>query len=911
LHALASGPEAGRRAWAVGTKGTILTTADGGATWTPQASGTKEPLLSLHALASGPEAGRRAWAVGGKGTILTTADGGATWTPQASGTKETLVSVHALASGPEAGRRAWAVGDNGTILTTADGGAHWQPVRYRKLLAPWFWPAAGLVLAGLAWSLWIWRRPEALDWASGVGVTDDPIQSRAQDRLAFAPVARGVARFLRNVGTRPPLVLAITAPWGQGKSSLMALLRAELDTAGARSVWFNAWHHQQSSDARAALLATVAETGLPHSLSLRGLAFRGRLLWRRAGQHPGLAGVTGVLLGGSLFALGAWVTGQWAAWTAAMADAASGDGGGAWLKGANGGVAAFWTSVLDLALGRSGGMGEDGGLVDAINALGQGKVLEALGKLGTDPHLLGLAAWLLAGGMGLYLLYGSFLRAFPEQPLAAVADWAARMRLTEDTAYAGFTDRFRRHFRDVTEALAPRPLVLFVDDLDRCTPEHAMATLETVNYLVSNGPCIVVLGIARDIVEAQVAEQVGALAERYGRATADGATVANNDAARREYARNYLRKLIQIEIPVPRRDAGGIAQATLEFGTSADAPQGTPLGRWQRARKALRQGVGILLDGIGTGLRRGLYAAVFGFLLLSAGALWDAFIQRQSQDAQHRDALAERAQTAVLRAMEVQTAAERAQSLVAGKPAKLAATVPAASSPAAAEADQRCDKTAWRPARPLSAERAQVAAYIADTARTAEATAKQVAELRAESASADKLKAKLDLLDAQHLNARCALARLEAPASTGKVVSPTGPGRGDHVEQAPRTENNAPQKDPSNPEEDRIAPTPQWPAWGALGLFVLLLIGAVLTRDPYQLVDAKAFADALHTGARLLATRPDLNSPREVKRYFNLARYAAARLSDEDGRTLVPREQVPWLAMFAAAFRSHPVKEPD
>ena len=55
------------------------------------------------------------------------------------------------------------------------------------------------------------------------------------------------------------------------------------------------------------------------------------------------------------------------------------------------------------------------------------------------------------------------------------------MRLAEDTAYADFTERFRRHFRDVTEALAPRPLVLFVDDLDRCTPEHAMATLETVN----------------------------------------------------------------------------------------------------------------------------------------------------------------------------------------------------------------------------------------------------------------------------------------------------------------------------------------------------------------------------------------------------------------------------------------------
>ena len=142
----------------------------------------------------------------------------------------------------------------------------------------------------------------------------------------------------------------------------------------------------------------------------------------------------------------------------------------------------FVQRVLDLALGRSGGMGEDGGLVDAINALGQGKVLEALGKLGTDPHLLGLAAWLLAGGMGLYLLYGSFLRAFPEQPLAAVADWAARMRLTEDTAYAGFTDRFRQHFRDVTEALAPRPLVLLLDEVDGLVGEAMVSFLTQLRH---------------------------------------------------------------------------------------------------------------------------------------------------------------------------------------------------------------------------------------------------------------------------------------------------------------------------------------------------------------------------------------------------------------------------------------------
>ena len=48
----------GRVGWAVGTGGAILSTADGGATWTPQESGTTFPLHSVSFVDSSTGVGR-------------------------------------------------------------------------------------------------------------------------------------------------------------------------------------------------------------------------------------------------------------------------------------------------------------------------------------------------------------------------------------------------------------------------------------------------------------------------------------------------------------------------------------------------------------------------------------------------------------------------------------------------------------------------------------------------------------------------------------------------------------------------------------------------------------------------------------------------------------------------------------
>lgn len=232
--------------------------------------------------------GQRGLAVGTAGTILRTRDGGKTWAEMDSHVGSARLGLWSN----EAGSTIWAPGYPPALLLSADGGNTWKPepwpVRNARYPAPWFWMS--LLLAG-----WLWTRsiefgssqPE--DSAEAIGFTDAPTADFEQDRLRFGPLAKGISRFLRNVATVPPLTLAISGDWGSGKSSLMALICADLKRYGSRPVWFNAWHHQQDEQLLAGLLSAIRDQALPSSLTPDGWAFRLRLLWLRSKKHFALS----------------------------------------------------------------------------------------------------------------------------------------------------------------------------------------------------------------------------------------------------------------------------------------------------------------------------------------------------------------------------------------------------------------------------------------------------------------------------------------------------------------------------------------------------------------------------------------------------------------------------------------------
>jgi photosystem II stability/assembly factor-like uncharacterized protein len=119
-----------------------IRTTDGGRTWVDVSPDTGRGSLQALALIDDT----RAVAVGSRGQILHTADGGVTWTWRDSGTPLTLTGV---AFADES--RGLIVGQTGTVLTTSDGGVTWRrepPVTTRNLTAVAFETTDTAIITG-------------------------------------------------------------------------------------------------------------------------------------------------------------------------------------------------------------------------------------------------------------------------------------------------------------------------------------------------------------------------------------------------------------------------------------------------------------------------------------------------------------------------------------------------------------------------------------------------------------------------------------------------------------------------------------------------------------------------------------------------------------------------------------------
>lgn len=498
----------GRRGWIVGDDGIILATDNGGAKWVKQKSGVKAALTSTYAL----DKGLRAWAVGDQGTFLSTTDGGKTWQQPLVKPRDNFLSIHFS----DDGKVGLLVGHD-VMLVSHDGGSNWQMPRYQRFPAPWLYAAWVTILLLTLLALLLERKIRFESAVESLLVSDESLSRPEDDRLGHRQLVAALSAFLRNRRTAPPLSVAITARWGKGKSSVMRLLSRSLERHGASTVWFNAWHHQKEEVMLAALLENIRAQAVPLWLSPWGLWFRLALLLQRIQRHYLVATF-----------VGAWF----------------------WF-----GIALFfdhWDKV--------------GPALRAIpfKPLFQAKwenfTTQLLTTLREHPELFHLFVEMvaLAGSLTFILLYG--LRAFPEHPAVLLATFSEKFKTRHAEAQTVFRYKFARHFGDVCRALRPRTLTVFIDDLDRCTPEKALETLEATNYLASSGACFIILGMDKKVVE----KLVGVASEKLAKEMTEEATALNGGdtgmnevEGRRTYARQYLEKLVNFELPVPAVGASG------------------------------------------------------------------------------------------------------------------------------------------------------------------------------------------------------------------------------------------------------------------------------------------------------------------------------------------------------------------
>jgi len=514
----------------------LLRSADGGERWQVVPS-DDAPVGVLERDAGGAVSAPNAanpfrWQVGADGLIVKTLNPEGP-TPivqrQAAPASRDLKDIVALDA-----ERAWIAGIDGTLLRTRDGGAHWfaqtRPytdaavaLGYLRLPAPWFYPTA-LLLWGFANARTRSRETASSASVADLLVSDRPLQRGDPNTEQLGEIAAGLSRFLRNDKTEPPLTLAVTGPWGSGKSSLMNLLRDDLRARGFRPVWFNAWHHQKGEQLLASLFAEMKRGGIPPLASIAGINFRLNLLLRRGWQR--------------------WFS------TSLML--------------------LFLAALAAYALRRPEQLPS---LTEVLKHFSAGAPEEGLLRL--------LQQLLIPGTLALppLLVFMRAVRAFRLNPVVLMDALAVSGKDSVLNQQPAARSRFADEFADVTEALGDYRLVLFIDDLDRCEAAHVVEVLEAVNFLVSSGRCYVVLGMDDKWVQTCIGLAYEDIAEERAELEQDQSSGPDQ---RRRFARGYLEKLVNIEVPVPRLSEA----AARRLLAPAEVTRASPLARAVRGALA-------------------------------------------------------------------------------------------------------------------------------------------------------------------------------------------------------------------------------------------------------------------------------------------------------------------------------------
>ncbi|MCO6455995.1 MAG: hypothetical protein J5I93_11915 [Pirellulaceae bacterium] len=534
-----------RTGWAISDISLVFRTSDGGRTWTPSVLALEPDFYQtdIHFVDA-----NQGWVLASRfvpeptlapdllqaplttpanrdGIVFATLDGGQTWRQQAR-VGEPLLAVRFRDR-----THGWAAGWNGTILHTSDAGQTWaRQTRSPDEPAPpsgtyWWLPGPGYYLAiaicGLLLvPLYVTPR-EVLEAREQTEATiadrfasDRPLRTGDRDYLGFQSLALALSRFLRNENTVPPVTIAITGDWGTGKSSLMNLVQADLVRHSFRPVWFNAWHHQKEEQLLASLLENIRSQAVPMWTDpWTRIRFHFRLLLHKGVRYlwliPALA-LIGLLVGQST-----WVQEAIKAVTSPAAAAAT------------------------------GGETSAGGAVQNVAASGTASGASIPRALAFFSGLLGLAAAMWRG-----------MTAFGVNPASLMVSVSGAAKIGNLGEQLSFRHRFAREFRDVTWALQPRTMVILIDDLDRCQPKNVLEVLEAINFLVSSGDCYVLLGMAPQRVArcvglgfADVAEEL--LPEDDEQHCSDEDQATRSRRRRERYARQYLEKLVNIEVPVP------------------------------------------------------------------------------------------------------------------------------------------------------------------------------------------------------------------------------------------------------------------------------------------------------------------------------------------------------------------------
>lgn len=327
--------------------------------------------------------------------------------------------------------------------------------------------------------------------ATQSAINDSPSTT---DSIGFAPFVTALSRLISHPETKTPLTVGLYGPWGSGKSSFMEQVKIDIKKNSdlIQQVDFNAWKHDANHNLWLVLLqALFVKLEEPLGFFEKYL-FRLRGLIRNANKVKAATNI--ILLTGILFYL-------------------VGELGPAIIEAAENQKDA--EPVLTVLIGSSPGWISSLLILGFLSPSVFSLIVKMLKPIGVN----------LSG-----LISGRNFRESIETIEGFRGCFSSLIQL-----YLGESGR----------------LVIYIDDLDRCSPDNAVEVIETINILLGIEQTIFVLGIDRDKLTLSVEAKYKDLIEldykqqQWG----DHEKSLINDG--RRFGEHFMEKMIQLPISVP------------------------------------------------------------------------------------------------------------------------------------------------------------------------------------------------------------------------------------------------------------------------------------------------------------------------------------------------------------------------
>jgi Cdc6-like AAA superfamily ATPase len=380
-------------------------------------------------------------------------------------------------------------------------------------------------------------------------VSDRPLDGdfEAQDRFNFKDYAEALATILDHRKTETPFTMAINAPWGTGKTSLAKMIEARLkrrpkDRGDAPHItcWFNAWMHDDAKNLASAFIAQVSReadrerrwtTWLFDNMPASLLHPR-HVLWRRLTY-----GTVSIVAAG----LVTWQLALHLEHVKAIKD-----------------YAAESTQAHQITETT---ISDGSGTVTTGRSTSDTKTQAVAVTPATQkPEATWLDGTLLWFDREQVLL-GSFLTAFTAfgaalWKLLSTASLGRFVDSPDKAAESGTIESARRHLGTLIEQATWRGnrFVVFVDDIERCTPPRSVDVLEAINQLMDHpGAIVVLLG---DMATVAAAAQLKYKDLAATLVPSSGVSAVGPERGKEVFGRLYLQKIVQFQfdLPIPPRD---------------------------------------------------------------------------------------------------------------------------------------------------------------------------------------------------------------------------------------------------------------------------------------------------------------------------------------------------------------------